>query len=114
MSDWNEILAALGLKMVNVVVAAGAAFVAMQLWKGLETKKERWATFGGGWMVAAWGGPPLTEYMELKASMEVGMVLLLGLFGMALAAEVWKFLRDTDWKGFAGSLIEAIKRRIGG
>lgn len=98
MEEWDKVLAALGLKLVNLIAGAGTSFVAMQLWVGLNTRKERWATFLGGWMLAAWGGQPLREWLDLRPSMEVGVVLLLGLFGMALAAEVVKLVRDTPWR----------------
>lgn len=110
MEDLDKMLAAFGLKLANCVVGAAASFVALNFWRGLETRKERWSTFAGGWVVAAWGGSPLREWLEMKPSLEVGVVLVLGLFGMALAAELVKLIRDTDWKGLLNAII---KKRTG-
>ena len=107
MEDWDKLLAAFGLKLVNVIVGAVASFVALNFWRGLESRRERWSTFLGGWALAAWGAAPLRDGLDLKPALEVGLVLTLGLFGMAAAAEVIKLIRDTDWKGL-------VSRRIGG
>lgn len=105
MEDFDKLLAAFGLKLVNCVVGAAGSFAALNFWRGLETRKERWSTFAGGWVLAAWGGAPLREWLEMKPSLEVGVVLVLGLFGMALAAEIVKIIRDTDWKDLVKSII---------
>lgn len=105
MEDIDKFLAAFGLKLVNAIVGAAASFAALNFWQGLHTRKERWSTFIGGWIVAAWGAAPLREWLELKPSLEVGVVLVLGLFGMALAAEAVKIIRDTDWRGLVGTLF---------
>jgi hypothetical protein len=75
-----------------------ASFVALRFFEGLGVW-EKWTTFLGGWALAAWGGPPLAAYLELKPSIEIGIVLLMGLFGMAIAAEAVRLIRDTDWRG---------------
>jgi hypothetical protein len=114
MEDWDKVLAAFGLKLVNIVIGAVASFVALNFWKGLDTRRERWMTFVGGWMLAAWGAQPLREWAEVKPSVEVFIVMLLGLFGMALAAEVVKIIRDTDWRGLVGKLVDAAVNRVSG
>lgn len=114
MDEWDKFLAPLGLKLLNCVVAAFASFTALNFWKGLETRKERWTTFMGGWAIAAWGAAPLREALEAKPSVEVLLVLVMGLFGMALAAEVVKLIRDTDWRGQWQQLVDAVGRRISG
>lgn len=101
----QALLGALGLKFINVVVGACSSFAGLNFWKGLETRKERWATFLSGWGIAAWGAEPLREYLELKAGVEVGLVILLGLFGMAVGAELVKLIRDTDWKGLVAGFF---------
>lgn len=106
MEDLDKMLAAFGLKLINAVVGAAASFVALNFWSGLESRKERWSTFAGGWVLAAWGGTPLREWLEMKPSLEVGVVLVLGLFGMALAAELIKLIRNTDWKGLLDIIIK--------
>lgn len=90
------ILAALGLKLVNLLVACVTSFVSLRFFDGLNTR-DRWITFVGGVAIAAWGAAPLREYFELKPGVEVGIVVLLGLFGMSIASEVVKLVRDTDW-----------------
>lgn len=102
-------LGALGLTLKNVAAGAVASFVALRFFEGLGVW-EKWTTFLGGWALAAWGGPPLTAYLELKASIEIGIVLLMGLFGMAIAAEAVRLIRDTDWRG----LVDSILRRKSG
>lgn len=91
------LLGALGLSLKNAAAGAVASFVALRFFEGLGLW-EKWTTFLGGWALAVWGGPPLTAYLELKASIEVGVVLLMGLFGMAIAAEAIRLIRETDWK----------------
>ena len=104
--DW---LAVLGLTLKNCAAGAVASFAALRFFEGLGVR-DKWITFLGGWALAAWGGPPLREYLELKASIEVGVVLIMGLFGMAIAAELVRLLRDTDWRG----LVDAMLRRKSG
>lgn len=106
-------LAALGLKLINVVVGAISAFVALNFWKGLESRRDRWITFGGGWMLAAWGAGPLREFVEAKPSLEVLIVMLMGLFGMALAAEIIKVIRETDWRGMVREVFDFLLRKRG-
>lgn len=101
-------LAPLGLKLANVAAGAVASFASLRFFEGISTG-QKWSTFVGGWAVAAWGGPPVATYLELSPKTEVGIVLLLGLFGMAAAAETIKVIRDTNWKG----IIEAVLNRKG-
>jgi hypothetical protein len=104
MEDADKWLGAiLGLKLVNAVVAAVTSFAALKFFDGMPSK-DRWMTFVGGWATAAWGAPPLREVLELKPGVEVGIVILLGLFGMALASEAIKLVRTTDWIGLVKSL----------
>lgn len=106
-------LAALGLKLINVVVGAISAFVGLTFWKGLESARDRWITFLGGWTLAAWGAEPLREFVEGKKSLEVLIVILLGLFGMALAAEIIKVIRETDWRGLVREVFDFLLRKRG-
>lgn len=93
----DEWLGALGLTLKNSAAGAVASFAALRFFEGLGVW-EKWTTFIGGWALAAWGGPPVAAYLELKASIEIGIVLLMGLFGMAAAAEAMRLIRETDWK----------------
>lgn len=102
-------LGTLGLTLKNLLAGAVASFVALRFFEGISAW-EKWTTFLGGWAVAAWGGPPLAAYLELNAKMEVGVVLLLGLFGMAVAAELIRLLRGIQWAG----LVDALLRRKSG
>ena len=106
-------LVVLGLKLVNVVVGAITSFVALRFFKDLNLF-ERWTTFLGGWAIAAWGGAPLTEVMELSPKVEIGIVILCGLFGMAVAAQIIKVLKDTDWPGLVKVVLDTILRRKSG
>lgn len=93
----DSALGALGLTLKNLAAGAVASFVALRFFEGLGVW-EKWTTFLGGWALAAWGGPPFAAYLELKPSIEIGIVLLMGLFGMAAAAELVRLIRETDWK----------------
>lgn len=106
-TDFDGSLVALGLSLKNLVVGAVTSFVSLRFFDGDRqpdgtmrpmTKMQRWTTFIGGWALAAWGGPPLNSWLELSPKVEVGIVLLLGMFGMAAATETYRFIRDTDWK----------------
>jgi hypothetical protein len=111
--DWDAInaaLAALGLKLVNVVAGAITSFAALRFFDGLKLW-EKWLTFLGGWGLAAFGSPPITEFFELKPKVEVGIALLAGLFGMAIAAAVMKLIKETDWVNLVRSLFDAVIRR---
>ena len=94
-------LAALGLKLVNVVVGAVSSFVALRFFEGLHPL-EKWTTFVGGWSVAAWGATPLAEWLSLSPKVEIGLVLMLGLFGMAVAAECLRLVRSLNWETLKG------------
>lgn len=95
--DVEGALGALGLSLKNVAAGAVASFVSLRFFDGRD-RWERWTTFVGGWALSAWGGPPLAAYLELGPKVEVGIVLVMGLFGMAVAAELIKFVRDGGWK----------------
>jgi hypothetical protein len=112
-------LGALGLSLKNLFAGAISSFVSLRFLEGDKQPDgtirpvhwlQRWTTFLGGWAMAAWGGPPLNAYLELKPGVEIGVVLVLGLFGMAVAAEVVKFVRERGWEG----LIAAWRGRAGG
>jgi hypothetical protein len=103
----DGVLAALGLSLKNIIAGAVTSFVSLRFFDGDRQPDgttrplgwlQKWTTFLGGWALAAWGGPPLNAYLELKPGMEIGVVLVLGLFGMAVAAEVMKFIRDRGWE----------------
>lgn len=112
--DWHEsaaaALAALGLKLVNVVVGAGTSFISLRFFNDMSTT-DKWFTFFGGWIIAVWGAEPLREYLQQKPNLEVGFVILLGLFGMAVSAEVIKIVRETDWRGILKGIVDFILRR---
>lgn len=104
--DWTlgGILAFLGLKFVNVIVGACSSFIALRFWDNLGAG-EKWITFFGGWILAAYGAPPLIELLEVKQKTEILFVILLGVFGMALAAETIKVIRDPSWVEFVKAII---------
>jgi hypothetical protein len=96
METTEKFLSLLGLSLVNIIPAAITSFAALRFFDGLSTK-DKWTVFLGGWAIASWGAHPLREYLDLKPSVEIGLVLLLGLFGMAVVAEVVKLIRQIDW-----------------
>jgi hypothetical protein len=100
----DSYLGALGLTLKNCVVGAAASFIALRFFEGLGVW-EKWTTFLGGWALAAWGGPSIAAYLEVKTSIEVGVVLITGLFGMAVSAEAVRLIRDTDWRGLLDSIL---------
>lgn len=100
-------LEALGLKLQVVVAGAIGAFISLRFFEGLTTA-ERWLTFAGGWAMAAYLTGLAHEYAELKSTTtETGIALLLGMFGMSIAAALIKLIRSVDWGGI-------IKGRLGG
>lgn len=111
----NEIdfWAAFGLKIANVMAGAVGAFVSLRFFDKLTTG-QKWTTFLGGWGLAAYGGPPLTEYFALAPKLEVGMTLVIGLFGMSFAAAIIKAIRDVPWATLIGDAARAIIRKIFG
>ena len=90
------VLSALGLKLINVVVGAVSAFVALRFFEGLSVL-DRWITFLGGWAIAAWGAGPLAIAID-SPRIETGLVLILGLCGMSLAARLIELLRSVNWE----------------
>lgn len=106
--DWLDstqtALAAVGLKLVNAVVAAFGSFVSLRFFNNISTM-DRWSIALGGWAIAAWGAGPLREYLEQKPSIEIGFVILLSLFGMALTSEIIKGMRETNWAELIKSII---------
>lgn len=109
----NGLLAALGLKAVNVVAGAVTSFVSLRFFDGL-TVWEKWTTFLGGWAIAAWGAAPVTEFFELKAKTEIGIALILGLFGMSLTAALVRMIKETNWTGLLKEIVDTILRRKNG
>lgn len=112
--DWLDsavaFLGALGLKLVNVVVGAATSFISLKFFNNMSMG-DKWLTFLGGWTIAAWGAQPLREYLEQKPNLEVGFVILLGLFGMAVSAEMIKIVRETDWRGLVKGIVDFLLRR---
>lgn len=105
---WDAALGAVGLGLKEIIAGAVGAFVSLNFFQGLKTW-EKWTTFFGGWALAVWGSGPITSVFELKAGISTGIALLLGLFGMSLAAKLISTLRDTDWVGFAKSVLKLIR-----
>lgn len=104
------LLAALGLKAANVLAGAITSFAALRFFEGLRFS-EKWMTFAGGWALAAWGAAPLTEYLELKPRLEVGVALIAGMFGMSICAAALRVIKETDWLALVRSIADAILRR---
>lgn len=105
-AESEGIFTALGLTLKNLVAAAIGSFVSLRFFDGLRVL-EKWSTFFGGWALGAYIGAPLTSFLELPAKVEVGMALLVGLFGMSVVAALIKTLRETQWNAI-------LKGRLGG
>lgn len=86
-----------GLTLKGLLAGAIGSFISLRFFDGLSTW-ERWTTFMGGWAVASYGGPAVTALLSLSPRSDLFMTLLLGMFGMSIAAAVIKVIRDTDWK----------------
>lgn len=89
------LLAAMGLKLVNVLAGAVTSFAALRFFDGLSTL-EKWTTFMGGWAISAWGATPATMYFDLNPKVEVGVALLAGLFGMAVTAALMRGIKESN------------------
>jgi len=110
--EWLEaFLAAAGLKFKVVIAGAMGAFISLRFFDDLKTW-ERWTTFVGGWAIASWGSEGAAYFLQVRQpTLESGIALTLGLFGMAVAAAVMKLIKDTDWSG----MLKAIASfKIGG
>lgn len=107
-SNAEGALGALGVTLKNLVAGAIGSFVSLRFFDGLKTW-ERWTTFFGGWGMAAFGAGPLTHALEQKPTVEVGIALLIGLFGMALTSKILQTIKETDWIGFAKTIIKTIR-----
>jgi len=99
MDDIQKALAAFGLTLVNVIVGAAASLAALRFFDNSSTA-DKWWSFFGGWVIAAWGAPPLRAYLEASEKVEILFVLLLGLFGMSVSAEIIKMIKDRSWRDF--------------
>lgn len=109
-AELESMLGALGLTIKNLIVGAFFSFVGLKFWNGLGVW-ERWTTFLGGWGIAAWGGPPLRVLLELRPEVELLVVMLLALFGIAISAEVVRLIRETDWRGMLRSVVDRFGNR---
>lgn len=93
----NETLAALGLKLGNIVAAAIGSFVSLNFFDNLTTK-QKWVSFIGGTAVGSYLSEPLVIVMELTPKVEVGFSIVLGLFSMSLVAQLIKLnWSDVFW-----------------
>jgi hypothetical protein len=105
------VLSMLGLKLQSLIAGAFGAFISLRFFEGLSTW-EKWVTFVGGWAAASWLAEPTAAYLDLEhRSMETGLSLLIGMFGMSLAAAVIRVVRDTNWTDVVRGFID---RRGGG
>lgn len=101
----ESVLGLLGLKLKSLIAGAFGAFISLRFFDGLSTW-EKWVTFLGGWAAASWLAEPASRWLELEhPSMETGLALLVGMFGMSIAAAAIKLVRDTDWIAVAKDLV---------
>ena len=110
---WEAALSTVGLGLKEMIAGAIGAFVSLNFFNGLRPW-EKWTTFFGGWALAAWGSGPITAIFELRAGISTGVALLLGLFGMSLAAKIISTVRDTDWVGFTKTIVKTFRGGGGG
>ena len=105
-------LSALGVTFKTIVGGAIGGFISLRFNEDLLWW-EKWMTFLGGWGLGAWLAPPLNSYLEIaqRPSWEVGTALLIGLFGMSLAAAVIKAIKGLDLIAF---IAAALQRYTGG
>ena len=105
---WDAVLSAIGVGLKELIAGAAGAFISLRFFDELSVW-EKWTTFFGGWALAAFGAQPLADVFELRPSVSIGIALLLGLFGMSLAAKLISTIRDTDWIGFTKQVIALIR-----
>jgi len=108
----EAILMAMGLSLKNVLAAAVGAFISLRFFEGV-TGWERWTTFISGTALGAWLSAPIIIFFEQKPSLEVGLALMLGLFGLAIAAKLWQIVRETVWVEFLFRMINVVRGRNG-
>lgn len=101
------VLSVLGLKLKIVVASAIGSFISLTFFEGLKFW-ERFVTFLGGLALGSYTTGVASDLFELTTeSAEVGVAILIAMFGMSLAAAVIKVVKETKWS-------EIIRARIGG
>lgn len=88
-SETVDVLAAAGLKLTTVIGGAVGSFISLNFFEGVPVVK-RWSIFVSGTLLASFLAGPLLKFLELRPEIEVGIAVLLGLFGMSLAAQLMK------------------------
>jgi len=107
------VLATAGLKLSTVIGGAFGGFISLRFHENLNWW-EKWTTFLGGWALGGFLGLPLIEYLGLSKIWELGVALLISLFGMALAAAIIRAIREVDWGVLLSASVNKILTRIFG
>ena len=96
--EWlDAFLAAIGIKLKALIAGAVGSFISLRFFDGLNVF-EKWATFGGGALLAGYLTIPAITFMEIdNHNIEPGISLLIGLFGMSIAAAIIRVIKNTDW-----------------
>lgn len=105
----ESVFGALGVTLKNLIAGAVGSFISLNFFDKLD-RKERWATCVSGMLMGAYLAKPLNTVLEQKPEVEVGLAILLGLFGMALTSKIIHTIKETDWIG----LVKTIFNRGGG
>ena len=103
--DPSDSFAALSVKLSTILGGAIGGFISMRFHDGLTTV-QKWITFFGGWGLGAFLGLPLISALEIKPVWEVGISLMIGLFGMSLTAAIINATKVFDWAGTAQNILD--------
>jgi len=104
--DWiDAATTATGLKLKTVIAGAMGSFISLRFFDGLKLW-ERWTTFFGGWAIASYCAEGVSYFLGVvQPTLETGIALGIGLFGMAISAAIMKLIKDTDWKEVVKTIL---------
>jgi len=98
--------ASIGVTGKNLLGAAVGAFISMNFMDDLSLK-HRWTTAISGWLLGAYGGAPLAEWLGIvSAQITMGLCLGVALFGMAVTSAIIKLIRETAWSDLLRQVLK--------
>lgn len=118
MGEWIAgAAAALKIELAVLVSSTIGGFVSLRFFEGKEREdgtieplsiKQKWSIVLAGGAIGTYGTSVIMELLKLQTGtrVDVGIGLLLGIFGMAFASAVVKALQGIDLRGAVESWIK--------
>lgn len=106
MEPVTSALSALGLKLSVVVASAVGGFLSLNFFDGLTTR-QKWLTAFSGCALGSYLSGLVLWVVQIPSThnIEVGMGVVVSLFGMSVAAAIIKAFRSLDVKGIVDSWL---------